>query len=392
MTELLPKGFTAAGVASGIKAAGALDLALVASDPPRPLPAAAVFTTNLVAAAPVQLSRAHIEASGGFAGAVVLNSGCANAATGAAGKAAAQQMADLTAAALGLDVSHVLVCSTGPIGRPLPVEPLPDGIAAAAASLAATDEALRSAARAMMTTDTVEKLSSVPLSPSARVTGIAKGAAMIAPNMATMLAVVLTDAVASSGQLAEALQAAASHSFNELSIDGCTSTNDTVIVLASGASGDGPVDTASLTEAITAVCKDLAHQMAADAEGGTKVVHVVVSGAADDPSAKHAARKIADANLVKCSWYGGDPNWGRVVSELGTAGIAFDPDRVTVAYGPHVVCRGGVEAAHDHAALAAYLAGSEIELRCELGLGSGRGEILSADLTDDYVELNKGHS
>jgi glutamate N-acetyltransferase/amino-acid N-acetyltransferase len=391
---ILPAGFSAAGVASGIKASGALDLAVIAAEPPHPLPCAAVFTTNLAAAAPVQVSRRNLAATGGRIGAVVLNSGGANAATGAAGLATAELMAETTAGELGLEAHEVLVCSTGVIGFPLPAGLLPAGIAAAVAARAATDEAAVSAARAIMTTDTREKLSSTLLSSGshARVTGIAKGAAMLAPNMATMLAVILTDAEATPEQLQAALHHAVRRSFNELTIDGCTSTNDTVVALASGAAGEGPVDGEALTAAVTTVCRDLAHQMAADAEGGTKVVRVVVTGATDDASARRGARQVAEANLVKCSWYGADPNWGRIVSELGTAGIDFDPSLVSVSYGEHTVCRAGVAAVHDTTGLAAYLKGAEIEVRCDLGLGTGTGEVLSADLTHGYIDENMGLS
>jgi glutamate N-acetyltransferase/amino-acid N-acetyltransferase len=220
--------------------------------------------------------------------------------------------------------------------------------------------------------------------------GIAKGAAMLAPNMATMLAILTTDAAVDAAVLQSALRAAVDESFNELTIDGCTSTNDTVIALASGLAA--PATLEQLTAALSEACRDLAHQMAADAEGGTKVVRVTVTGATDDASATAGARRIADANLVKCSWYGADPNWGRVVSELGSAGITFDLATVSVSYGPHTVCVNGTAAAHDVEAVAAYLSGKEIELICDLGLGSGRGSVLSADLTHGYIDENMGLS
>lgn len=390
MTDL-PAGFVANGIAAGVKANGELDMALVATSSSSPVSAGAVFTQNLAAAAPVVVSRRHLTATGGRIGAVVLNSGCANAATGAAGLEAAEQMTARTADCLGLEPQEVLVCSTGVIGFELPIDRITRAIPDLCAGRDARPEALARAARAIMTTDTREKLASANLGSGGRVVGLAKGAAMLAPNMATMLAVVLTDVAIDPGMLQEALAEAVSVTFNRLSIDGCTSTNDTVIALASG-SRPGDVDRLELGDAIEAVCADLAQQMAADAEGGTKVVRVTVRGASDATSALVGARKVADANLVKCSWYGADPNWGRVVSELGTASIPFDADKVAVAYGPHVVCRDGVAVPHDSDALHSYLSGGEIELCCDLGLGEASGSILSADLTHGYIDENMGLS
>ncbi len=393
MTCLLPGGFAAAGVASGIKPDGRLDLALVAVTNGPPATAAAVFTENLSVAAPVVLSRAHLLASDAQVRAVILNSGCANAATGDEGVRAAALMADTTARHLRAEPEQVLVCSTGPIGHQLPPRPLESGIPAACAALESSEEALARAARAIMTTDRREKLASASLASGPQVTGIAKGAGMIAPNMAsaTMLAVLMTDAVVSAPDLQAALDHAVDHTFNRLTIDGCMSTNDTVILLASGVSGiaAGAVE---LVEGVTVVCADLAHQMAADAEGGTKVVHVRVTGAADDASALKGARAVAESLLVKCSWYGEDPNWGRVVSALGAAGVLFDQSAVLVAYGPEVVCRDGMPVDFDHEVVASYLALPEFELNCDLGLGGGAAEILSADLTHAYVDENMGHS
>lgn len=387
----MPLGFAAAGGAAGVKEHGAPDLALVAAVPPGAVPAAAVFTRNLAAAAPVQLSRRHLAESAGRIGAVVLNSGCANAGTGEAGLRGAAATASAVGHLLGLPPEQVLVCSTGVIGTELPLRRIEEALPGLCKELGDSDEALLSAARAIMTTDTREKVASAELAGGARLAAIGKGAAMLAPDMATMLAVLLTDAVVAPELLQRALGRATERSFNELSVDGCTSTNDTVVALASGASGVEP-DEAELTAALTATCRNLAHQMAADAEGGTKVVRVTVSGAADDGSARAAARRVAESSLVKCSWYGGDPNWGRVLSELGTAGIALDPGRVRISYGAHTVCSEGSATAHDEAALAEYLAGPEFEILCELGLGDGSGEILSADLTHGYVDENMGRS
>jgi glutamate N-acetyltransferase/amino-acid N-acetyltransferase len=383
MSVTAARGFVAAGLHCGIKAGGVPDLALVATDDGRPVPAAGVFTRNLAAAAPVLVSRAHLAATGGRAAAVVLNSGNANAATGAAGTTAATRTCELVAAGLGCAPEEVLVCSTGLIGIPFPTAAVEAGVGPLLA--ARSPEGGAAAARAIMTTDTV------PKEAQARgdgfvVGGMAKGAAMLAPNMATMLAVLTTDAAVGPELLHEVLRSAVDHSFNRLTVDGCTSTNDTVLVLASGRGATPSRE--SLARAVGEVCASLARQMAADAEGATRTVTVRVTGAASDDDAAQAARRVAESQLVKCSLYGGDPYWGRVVSELGTAGVAFDPARVRVAYGGVVVCRDGVACEHDAAALAAHMAGREIEVHADLGLGTGCAELLTCDLTPAYIDEN----
>ncbi|MFP5327360.1 MAG: bifunctional glutamate N-acetyltransferase/amino-acid acetyltransferase ArgJ [Acidimicrobiia bacterium] len=385
---MIAPGFVASGVASGIKASGAADLALVATEDARPVPAAGVFTQNLAPAAPVQISRRHLASTGGLASAVVLNSGNANASNGAGGIATAELMARLTADGLGCATGNVLVCSTGLIGIPLPHEPLEAGIPKLVAARSADGGA--EAAAAIMTTDTVPKTVRVEAG-GFIVAGLAKGAAMLAPNMATMLAVITTDAKLSADELHLALSQAVVPSFNAITIDGCTSTNDTVLVLASGRSGSA-VDARAFTEALTAACTDLAEQMVNDAEGSTKSFRVTVRGAADDDAARAAARKVAQSQLVKCSFYGSDPYWGRVVSELATAGTPFDPDKVRISYGGVVVCEGGVAAEHDPAAVAKVMSERYIELDCDLGLGAGVGTILAADLTHAYIDENMGTS
>ena len=388
MSVTAAQGFVAAGVAAGIKPSGNPDLALVATDDGQPVTAAAVFTANKATAAPVQVSRAHLEAAQNQAAAVILNSGNANAATGAPGRDHAERMAALTAKELGCSPEHVLVCSTGLIGIPLPIDVIEAAIPALAAARRA--DAGDQAAAAIMTTDTKRK-ETVQEGDGWVVGGMAKGAAMLAPNMATMLAVLTTDALVDAAELRSALAHAVDHSFNRLSVDGCTSTNDTVIVLASGKAGP-PSDPAQFSTALVRACDHLAAQMAGDAEGATKVVYVTVTGAASDDDAVQGARKVAESQLVKCSWYGQDPYWGRVVSELGSAGIAFDPDKVSVTYGPHTVCRGGVEVDHDKDALAAYMAEPLIDVYADLGLGSGHGVILTNDLTHAYIDENMGTS
>ena len=380
-----PEGFVAAGVAAGIKESGALDVALVAVDPPRPVPGAATFTTNKAAAAPVEVSRRHLAATEGLAGAVVLNSGCANAATGEEGRKAAEATCAAVGDALGLRPAEVLVCSTGLIGYRLPIGRILDAVPALVAARATGSAAGELAATAIMTTDTHPKQALVGAE-GFTVGGMAKGAGMIAPSMATMLAVLTTDAEVTPPVLAAALRRAVGASFNELTVDGCTSTNDTVSVLSSGRAG--PVGEAALAEALTEVCRQLAFQLAEDAEGTTRVARVLVRGAASDEDARRAARQVASSLLVKTSLFGADPYWGRVVSELGASGAAFDLDRVEVAYGDVVACRGGVAVDHDVAAARAHLEGRVVEIRCELGLGSGAGEALTTDLGHGYIDEN----
>jgi glutamate N-acetyltransferase/amino-acid N-acetyltransferase len=380
-----PDGFVAGGVACGIKASGELDLAVVATADGRAVPAAGVFTVNLAPAAPVLVSRAHLASSGGRVAGVVINAGNANAATGVVGRANAERTAALVASALGTAPEHVLVCSTGIIGVPLPMERLDAALPSLATGLASDESAATAAATAIMTTDSGVKQSRVQADGFV-VGGMGKGAAMLAPDMATMLAVLTTDALLDPATLAPMLRDAVARSFNAVSIDGCTSTNDTVLVLASGSAG--PVDDAAVSDALHEVCADLASQMVADAEGATRVVQIAVSGAADDADARRAARRVADSPLVKCSMFGGDPYWGRVLSELGSAGVSFDPERVSISYGGVTTCRKGVAAAHDEAAVRSHLAGTHVELHADLGLASGAAVILTADLGPGYIDEN----
>jgi len=391
MSVTAAEGFVAAGGSVGIKAGGAADLAVVATDDGRPVPAAGVFTANLATAAPVQVSRAHLAATGGSAAGVVLTSGNANAATGQPGVAAAERLCQLLADGVGATTEEVLVCQTGLIGVPFPLAEVDPRVAGVVASRSATEDAGVAAAEAIMTTDTVRKeaVATGPTTAGGRFTvgGMAKGAAMLAPNMATMLAVVTTDAAADADVLLRVLRAAVVPSFNAMSVDGCTSTNDTVLLLASGRAG--PVAADALEAAVTEVCTSLAGQMAADAEGATKVGHVTVTGATSDADAHRAARQVADSLLVKTSLNGEDPYWGRVVSELGSAGVPFDLDRVSVAYGGVAVCVGGVAADHDAASVAAHMAGRDIRIDCDLGLGAGSGTALFTDLGYGYIDENR---
>jgi len=385
MSVTAAAGFVAAGVACGVKPAGAPDLALVATATGRPVSAAAVFTTNKATAAPVLVSREHLVGTGGRAAAVVLNSGNANAATGASGRVDAERMCALVADGLGCARAEVLVCSTGLIGIPLPMPAVERGIPALLAARTHHDRGAQAAARAILTTDTRAK-QVVRKAGGATIGGMAKGAAMLAPHMATMLAVLTTDAALAPDELAADLAASMTGSFHALTVDGCMSTNDTVIVLASGEAGRP--ERAAFATALADACAQLATQMAADAEGATKLVRVEVTGAADEVQARRGARAIAESLLVKCSLHGADPYWGRVVSALGAAGIAFDPERVSVAYGGVLVAEKGVAKPHDSAAVTAHLAGQEIRLTADLGLGVGAATTLTADLTPAYIALN----
>ena len=376
-------GFVAAGISAGIKPSGAPDMAVVATADAAPVAAAGVFTSNKMTAAPVLVTRGNLGRSGGRAAAVICNSGNANAATGAQGLADAERMCDLTAAALGCSSDHVLVCSTGLIGFELPMDAVAAGIprAVAARHSAGGGEA----AKAMMTTDTVPKQVTVD-GDGFTVGGIAKGAAMLEPNMATMLAVLTTDAAAEPAELQGVLQAAAAGSFNSLTVDGAQSTNDTVLLLANGRAGRVPAG--ALAAAVADACGDLALQMADDAEGSTKTVLLRVTGAASDAEAAKAARDCANCQLVKCSWFGEDPYWGRIASEFGAAGVAFDPERITIAYGDHVVYAEGRPAQPDAAALGAYMRRRRLHLNVDLGLGGGQAEIVTVDLSHGYIDEN----
>lgn len=376
-----PEGFLAAGVGAGLKRSGAPDLALVVST--RPAAVAGVFTRNNAAAAPVQVSKSRLAA--GVARGVVVNSGCANACTGAQGLADARAMTEAAGAALGVPAEQVLVCSTGLIGSHLPMDKVTTGIAQAAGVLGGDDEA---AARAIMTTDTVPKLAAVASPEGWRVGGIAKGAGMIAPNMATMLAFLTTDAAVEPAVLQQALGRVADRTFNRITIDGDTSTNDTVLAFANGASGTAP-EPAALEAALLAVCDSLSRQMVADGEGVTKFVTVKVTGAAGEPDALRAARHIAESALVKTAIFGEDANWGRVAAAVGNSGARANFDGLTIWMAGVRVLTGGAgeDAAAIDAARTAMKAG-DISIECDLGVGGDSAVVLTSDLTPEYVRLN----
>lgn len=384
MSVTAAEGFVAGGLASGIKESGAPDLAIVATADARAVPAAGVFTSNRATAAPVQISRAHLDTSA-QAAAVVLSSGNANAATGEAGRNDATRMCELTAQGLGCATADVLVCSTGLIGIPMPMHALEAGILKLAGSLNGAD----AAADAILTTDTVRKEAVARIAGTAAVVGgMAKGAAMLAPSMATMLAVLTTDARVDAPVLHDALTRAVDVSFNQLCVDACTSTNDTVLVLANGASGDASSADA-LTDALTTVCASLAEQMARDAEGATKLARIVVRNAVSVDDARRAAHAVARSQLVQCSLNGSDPYWGRVLSELGASGADVDPEAVDIAYDGTVVCRNGIAADHDAAALTDAMQAYEITIDCDLHRGDATATVLTTDLSHGYIDENR---
>ncbi|MGQ0559115.1 MAG: bifunctional ornithine acetyltransferase/N-acetylglutamate synthase, partial [Sphingosinicella sp.] len=317
------------------------------------------------------------------ASAIIVNSGNANAGTGEAGMADAEAMGDAAATALGLAPAQVLVCSTGIIGTRLPIE----RIVAATPGLAGqlSRDGGEAAAQGILTTDKKPKQALVEGS-NFTIGGMAKGCGMIAPDMATMLAFLTTDAAVPPAAMQRALAEAADATFNTLNVDGATSTNDTAILLASGRRG--AADEREFSEKLRALCEDLTLQMARDAEGMTRMARILVSGAASDAEARAAARAIAGNNLVKCSWHGADPYWGRLLAAAGSAGVAFDPTHNFVAYGGTIVARAGAEIAHDAAAIAAHVQGTVIEIEVGIGAGSGRGQAIGVDLGPGYIDEN----
>ena len=380
-------GFAAAAVHAGVKAGGALDLAVVAAE--RPVPAAAVFTVNQAAAAPVVLSREHMRGSP-QARVVVANAGCANAGTGPQGAAAAVAMAEAASEAAGCDLRDVLVASTGPIGPQLPVADVVAGIRGAWPQLAEDGEAARRAALAILTTDSVPKEVAVSRN-GFTVGGMVKGSGMIRPDMATMLCFLTTDAVASADALDAALRRAVDASFHSLTIDGCASTNDTVTLLASGASGVEPAGS-DLEAAVTEVCVEMSRLMAGDAEGASRVVTLNVTGAVDATTARAAGRAMADSALVRASFYGGDPNWGRLLGAMGATDLTFDPGSFAVAYNGVQVAVNGSGVAYDVARLLDDLVAGDLVVDVRIGPGPGAASVLTTDLTPDYVVFNSERS
>ncbi|HEY3711604.1 MAG TPA: bifunctional glutamate N-acetyltransferase/amino-acid acetyltransferase ArgJ [Amycolatopsis sp.] len=385
MTVTGPQGFRAAGVAAGIKASGALDLTLVVNDGPLDV-AAGVFTRNVIKAAPVLWSQEVLKQQ--KLKAVVLNSGGANAATGPGGFQDTHATAEKVAEVLGAGAIEVAVCSTGLIGDRLPMAAVLSGVDSAVKALDTGLEAGLNAATGVMTTDSKPKQAFVKHEDGWSVGGFAKGAGMLAPNLATMLSVITTDAVVDKETLDRALRAATHVTFDRLDVDGGTSTNDTVLVLASGASGAEP-DEAELTKLLTTVARDLVLQLRADSEGATKDVDITVRGAASEADAEVVARTIAEDNLVKTALFGSDPNWGRIAMALGRAPARIDPETLSITINGATLFAAGTTA-EDRSA--ADLSGRAVAIVVDLGVGDAAATVYTTDLSHGYVEENSAYS
>ncbi|MBP2641678.1 MAG: argJ [Firmicutes bacterium] len=386
-----PKGFTAAGVKAGIKKSGKEDVAVIYSSVPASV--AAVFTTNTMAAAPVIISRRAVEK--GRAQAVVVNSGCANASTGPQGMVDAQAMAHITASLLNLDDAAVVVASTGIIGVNLPMGKIADGIKQAVEELSVDGHA--AALQAIMTTDTQPKvcayefkLNGVPV----RIAGMAKGSGMIHPNMATMLAFITTDAAVSPPVLRQALNEAVALSFNMITVDGDTSTNDMVCVLANGLAGNSELTAPNdpqYNEFVTAlreVCTYLAQQVVRDGEGATKFLEIKVQGATTFAAAKQAAMAVAKSPLVKTAFFGEDPNWGRILCAVGYSGVGAEPEKTSLAIGDLTIVTAGMGTQVDTEALKKIMAEHDIVITIDLGMGSSEATVWTCDFSYEYVKIN----
>lgn len=391
---LLPAGFRFSARAAGIKTPGRLDVAL--AEAPRGAAAAALFTTNRVTAAPVQMARRHLRRSRGRVRALLVNSGNANCALGKAGRRACLEACEAVAAALGCRTGEVLPASTGVIGVPLPVGRLLAALPSLVRAPRASSAAVKQFARAILTTDTRPKLAAAEFrvgQRKVRLLGIAKGAGMIHPRLATMLVFLFTDARATPRRLKVLLRAASQVSFERISVDGDTSTNDTLLLLASGTSQVALQGRAErrFQAALTRVCHALALEIVQDGEGARKVVTFRVQGAASAAAAERVARQVANSPLVKTALAGADPNWGRVLAAVGASGVAIDPDRVDIWLGPQAVCRRGQACDFDEAAARRYLHRPAIELRIRLGRGAASATFWTCDLTADYIRINSSY-
>jgi glutamate N-acetyltransferase / amino-acid N-acetyltransferase len=391
------KGFRAVGVRSGIKKSGALDFALIVSD--RPCAAGGVFTTSQVKAAPVLVDMERLKTNAGGIRAVVTNSGCANACTGQRGIDNAERMAQLAAEKIGCDAQDVLVLSTGVIGSQLPMDRIVQGIQLATG---AADNDWLLAAQAIMTTDTRPKLASIEVTTSSgqtyRIAGIAKGAGMIAPNMATMLSIVVTDAGLLPEQTQAMLRAASNISYNCIVIDGDTSTNDTVFLLANGASGvsiENTADGEQFQQALNAVCTKLAQDIVRDGEGVTKFITVRVEGAPDNAAARQIANTIAISPLVKTAFYGNDANWGRIVMAAGRAGVVFDQMKINLWLAPGEsfdnplqLLANGMPLDYGEENATAIISQPSVAVLLDCGAGDGAATVWTCDLSHEYVSIN----
>ena len=394
----LPLGFRFAAVRAGVKPSGKVDFAIVVAD--QAASAAAMFTGNRVVAAPVTIGRRHLLRSGGRVRAVAVNSGNANCATGAPGLAAAEQVCAAAALAFGCPGHEVIPSSPGIIGVPLPSEKLTAALPEAADALGASTERFSDFARAILTTDTRPKVATAALNVDGRevrLAGCAKGAGMIHPRLtphATMLVYLFTDAAIAPSDLTNLLTPACDQTFNRISIDGDTSTNDTVLVLASGASG-ASIDAGNDTfrAALNDVCASLAYQIVDDGEGVTHVVTLEIEGALSDLDALTVAKAIAHSPLVKTAWAGSDPNWGRLLSTIGSSGVEMDPARIDIWFGELPICTAGGRASlYDEQAAHTCLEQRAFTIRVALGLGQGACRFLTTDLTEEYVRINADYS
>lgn len=387
---VLPAGFTAAGIAAGLKRSGKLDMMLVVSD--RPAACAGVFTTNQVKAAPVKLDQEVVKRK--TARALIVNSGNANACTGAKGMTDARTMASLTAKLLKLKPADVLVCSTGAIGKPMPMNTVKAGIQNLAPILAADGGPF--AAEAIMTTDTRKKTGTVRLVIDGKpviLTAFAKGAGMIEPNMATMLGFFFTDAAVEARALQHALKQATDASFNRISVDGDMSTNDTCLLLANGAAGNKALtpkhkDWPAFTAALHVLALDLAQRIARDGEGADKLITVTVKGARTDSEADAAARAVANSMLVKTCWHGDYPNWGRIMDALGYSPAKVDETRVDIIYDQLAAVRKGIATRTSVQALSAVQKQERFTITIDLHLGKGEATVYTCDCSEEYVKIN----
>lgn len=388
----LPAGFLAAGVKCGIKKSGKEDLALFASE--KDCAAAVVTTRNQVVGAPVLWCRRVLPKGYGRVRAFVVNSGCSNVCTGKGGQQDAEAMAIQVAALLGSQKEKVLVASTGIIGHRLPMDKVRQGISAAAAALGTKNDS--AALKAIMTTDTREK-SAVARAKingtTVTVAGVAKGAGMIAPSMATMISVLTTDAAVSPPALHKALLGVADRTFNAITVDSDTSTSDTTVIMASGAAGNTTIAPGSpsfrkFVAALSEVCTSLARQLAADGEGATRLIEIAVTGARDDADAAIAAKSIANSPLFKCAVHGADPNWGRILCALGKSAAKIDPDKTVVKIGPYTVFARGAGRGLDARQVSEYLKSSTVGIACHLGLGNGSYTAYTCDFSREYIAIN----
>jgi len=387
-----PQGYLASAAAAGIKKEGRLDVGLLYSI--RPSVAAARFTTNTVKAAPVKLSQRHLEESGGEIQAIIVNSGNANACTGEDGMAIAKSMAALAGRIVGVPPTQVLVCSTGVIGVPLPFEKIDRKSGDLQGSMSV--QGIDSVSKAILTTDTVPKICTADKSfgnVPVRISGMTKGAGMIHPRMATTLAFVLTDALITRSLLEEALKEACEKSYNRITVDGDTSTNDTLAVIANGASGASVIEQKDeayqdFLDGLTQVCQSLAQQIVRDGEGASKFVEITVEGADSEEGAAQIGRSIANSLLVKTALAGEDANWGRILCAAGYSGIPFDPDRVEIKIGDLVVCKRGTVAFFNEADAKQILRQRDIRIALNLHAGSSSATLWTCDLTKEYIHIN----